>query len=187
MAEEEDDDFECKYIIIEENDLCGSIAKRCNVPVRKLVEWNGGDDKICNKLKPKQPICCSAGKKPDMRPQPQANGDCAVYEIQPDDGCWLIAERFYLTEEEIVKMNKGKVWGWSGCGRLMRDQKICVSSGRPPMPAQLEDVTCGPQVKGTERPVDSTTEMAELNPCPLNVCCSGWGYCGLVSVSLARG
>ncbi|KAH7010890.1 glycoside hydrolase superfamily, partial [Microdochium trichocladiopsis] len=173
-----DDDFECKYTIIEPNDLCGAIASRCNIPVKKLVEWNGGDDKICNNLIPKEPICCSLGKKPDLRPQPQENGDCAVYEIQPEDGCWLIADRFHLTQEEIHKLNVGKTWGWSGCGRLFRDQKICVSTGNPPMPTQIEDVTCGPQVKGTVRPADGTA-MTDLNPCPLNVCCSGWGYCGL--------
>ncbi|KAH7029919.1 glycoside hydrolase superfamily, partial [Microdochium trichocladiopsis] len=175
---EENDDFECKYTIIEQNDLCASIASRCNIPVKKLIEWNGGDDKLCNKLMPKEPICCSLGKKPDLRPKPQENGDCAVYEIQGDDGCWLIADRFHLTQEEIHKLNVGKTWGWSGCGSLFRDQKICVSTGNPPMPAQLEGVTCGPQVKGTVRPTDGT-KITDLNPCPLNVCCSGWGYCGL--------
>lgn len=36
---------------------------------------------------------------------------------------------------------------------------------------------CGPQVPGTQRPTNDT-DIKDLNPCPLNVCCNVWGQCG---------
>ncbi|KXJ89900.1 glycoside hydrolase superfamily [Microdochium bolleyi] len=169
---------ECEYTKVLAGDSCQAIASRCDIPMRKLVEWNGGSDKFCNALIPRQPVCCSAGNVPDLRPKEQANGDCKVYEIQKNDGCFSIADEFYMKTEELHKLNVGKTWGWSGCDRLFADQKICVSKGRPPMPAPVKDVACGPQVPGTKRPAD-IDNLADLNPCPLKVCCSGWGYCGL--------
>ncbi|KXJ87189.1 glycoside hydrolase superfamily, partial [Microdochium bolleyi] len=173
------DDGECKYTVIEEKDRCGAIATRCNLSLAKLVEYNGGDQTaFCNNLKPKTAACCSSGRKPDFKPKPQANGDCAVHEVQKDDGCWAIADKYHLNQTELHKLNVGKTWGWAGCGSLLADQKICISEGRPPMPVQVQNVTCGPQVIGTDRPQDGI-DIADLNPCPLKVCCSGWGYCGL--------
>ncbi|KAH7018572.1 glycoside hydrolase superfamily, partial [Microdochium trichocladiopsis] len=170
---------ECKYTMVESGDTCPGIASRCSISLAKLVEYNGGDQTaFCNNLMPKTAVCCSTGDKPDLKPKPQENGDCAVHEVQKDDGCWAIADKYHLTQEEIHKLNVGKTWGWAGCGQLLADQKICISDGRPPMPNQVQNVTCGPQVIGTERP-DDGTDIKDLNPCPLKVCCSGWGYCGL--------
>lgn len=167
--------------MVKEVDSCPAIAKRCNIPLKTLIEYNGGDETaFCNFLMPKTAVCCSKGEKPDLKPQPQKNGDCAVHEVQKDDGCWAIADQYYLTQKEIHELNVGKTWGWAGCGQLLADQKICISKGTPPMPVQVQNVTCGPQVIGTVRPADGTN-ITDLNPCPLNVCCSGWGYCGLVS------
>jgi hypothetical protein len=47
------------------------------------------------------------------------------------------------------------------------------------MPAPVDGITCGPQKLGTRKPSGSFTgkDLAKLNPCPLNVCCSVWGYC----------
>ncbi|KAH7014631.1 glycoside hydrolase superfamily [Microdochium trichocladiopsis] len=46
------------------------------------------------------------------------------------------------------------------------------------MLVQVQNVTCGLQVIGTQRPQEGI-KIADLNPCPLKVCCSGWGYCSL--------
>lgn len=45
------------------------------------------------------------------------------------------------------------------------------------MPASIDGTMCDPQVPGTQKPSDMT-KLAELNPCPLNVCCNKWGQCG---------
>lgn len=45
------------------------------------------------------------------------------------------------------------------------------------MPAPIANAVCGPQVPNTPRPANGT-ELASLNPCPLNVCCNVWGQCG---------
>jgi hypothetical protein len=46
------------------------------------------------------------------------------------------------------------------------------------MPNPIVGATYGPQVPGTVRPTNGT-KLADLNPCPLNVCCNIWGNCGL--------
>jgi chitinase len=42
----------------------------------------------------------------------------------------------------------------------------------------IANAVCGPQVPGTPRPADWDT-LADLNSCPINVCCNVWGQCGL--------
>lgn len=54
------------------------------------------------------------------------------------------------------------------------DSIICLSSGNPPMPAPMANAVCGPQKPSTKRP-DDTTDLADLNTCPLNACCNVWG------------
>jgi hypothetical protein len=97
--------------------------------------------------------------------------------IKLGDICFDIAEKYYLTTAKIESLNK-KTWGWAGCANVQPDQKICVSSGTPPMPASVSNAICGPQVPGTKIPTDGTA-LKDLNPCPLNVCCNVWGQCGL--------
>jgi hypothetical protein len=46
------------------------------------------------------------------------------------------------------------------------------------MPAPVENAVCGPQVPGTPKPDDMST-LADLNPCPLNVCYNMWAQCGI--------
>jgi len=60
----------------------------------------------------------------------------------------------------------------------MPKQRICLSDGTPPFPAEAENkVDCGPRKQGTQPPTNGT-KWADLNPCPLNVCCNTWGFCG---------
>ncbi|MBE3045683.1 hypothetical protein IMZ48_24675, partial [Candidatus Bathyarchaeota archaeon] len=81
--------------------------------------------------------------------------------------------------DDIDEYNK-KTWGWGGCGALQVGQKFCLSAGDPPMPNEDPTTVCGPQVPDTQRPTDGT-DLADLNPCPLNVCCNIWGQCGVVA------
>lgn len=60
---------------------------------------------------------------------------------------------------------------------LKEGQKICLSKGTPPMPAQDAGSVCGPAVVGTKRP-SNWNDIAKSNPCPLNACCDIWGQCG---------
>jgi hypothetical protein len=57
---------------------------------------------------------------------------------------------------------------------LMKTGLICISKGDPPMPGNVPNAVCGPQVNGTERP-DNWDDISGLNPCPLNACCDIWG------------
>lgn len=80
------------------------------------------------------------------------------------------------TAAKLEELNN-KSWGWAGCDYLQLDQKICLSKGDPPMPSPIKNAICGPQVPGTQRP-NNKTDIKDLNPCPLNVCCNVWGQCG---------
>lgn len=74
------------------------------------------------------------------------------------------------SQRKIEDFNK-KTWGWNGCSNVWVGTVIYISSGSPPMPNPVANAVCGPQVPGTEAP-DDTTDIAGLNPCPLNACCN---------------
>ena len=111
-----------------------------------------------------------------VSPKPNADGSCASYSIVKDDNCFDIAAKYSLTTDKIYELNKN-TWGWAGCSAIQPDQKICLSTGTPPMPAALTGAQCGPQKEGTQPP-PSGVALKDLNPCPLNVCCNVWGQCG---------
>ncbi|KAI8261295.1 hypothetical protein K4K58_001428 [Colletotrichum sp. SAR11_239] len=109
-------------------------------------------------------------------PQPNPDGTCNWYKVQSEDGCWSIGESFGIDQKRIEEVNK-KTWGWAGCSRLQKSQRICLSPGTPPFPPAVPDTQCGPQVLGTKKPIDGTP-WEQLNPCPLKACCDVWGFCG---------
>ncbi|KAH8130894.1 hypothetical protein LI328DRAFT_150253 [Trichoderma asperelloides] len=136
------------------------------------------DKNFCSSLAVGQPVCCTRGKLPDLKPKPGKDGSCATYTIKPDDGCSTIAASHGLTQKDIEDFNK-KTWGWTGCNQLFQGSVICLSTGTPPFPASVGDAQCGPTVPGTKMPQGSTSDdWAKINPCPLNVCCNIWGKCG---------
>ncbi|KAJ3497849.1 hypothetical protein NLG97_g1580 [Lecanicillium saksenae] len=167
---------DCKTEQVQEHDSCAGVASRCGITVKQLQNYNGGASDFCNKLMPKQHVCCNQGTLPDFRPKPNPDGGCATYQIHENDNCYAIADANYLKSDDLEKLNK-QTWGWSGCEHLQVGQVICLSKGNPPMPAPVQGTTCGPQVPGTKRPTDGTA-LADLNPCPLNACCDVWGFCG---------
>lgn len=172
----------CKYYQVKAGDLCWDIANtRCKpaIDLAQLYKFNSMKEANCTKLAVKQVLCCSKGKKPDFRPKKKADGSCAWHEVAKGEVCGTIAAANSLTVDELKKFNVGKTWGFNGCNeRLQPKQRICLSDGTPPFPAASETkVDCGPRKQGTKAPTNGT-KWADLNPCPLNVCCNTWGFCG---------
>ncbi|KAF7157662.1 hypothetical protein CNMCM5623_002036 [Aspergillus felis] len=166
----------CRTEEVHGGDSCPSLASRCGISGDDLHKYNPQAN-LCSALKPKQHVCCTTGTLPDFRPQPQPDGTCNTYKVNDNDGCWDLANAHYLNQQDIEDFNK-HTWGWTGCGAgLQSGQLICLSEGKPPMPAPIPGATCGPQVPGTQKPSDGTA-LADLNPCPLNACCDVWGFCG---------
>lgn len=152
------------------------MASKCGISAAEFTKVNTKTN-LCSSLAPGQQVCCSSGKMPDLKPKPDGNGNCAVYTTKKDDSCSVIAASRDLTLKELESFNE-KTWGWNGCKRLFPDFKMCVSTGGPPMPANVPNAVCGPTVNGTAQP-SAGTDLSKLNLCPLNVCCNIWGQCGL--------
>ncbi|KAJ5437022.1 Glycoside hydrolase superfamily [Penicillium cf. griseofulvum] len=167
----------CKYIEVFAGNTCAVLAKECGISGADLTKFNPKKD-LCSTLSPGQVICCSKGNAPDLRPQPKPDGTCFTYKTIHDDTCDKIAATNRITIKDIMTFNK-ETWGWAGCGdALGSNQVLCLSIGEPPMPAEISNAVCGPQVPGTKRPTGSE-KLADLNPCKLNACCNIWGQCGV--------
>ncbi|XDG05350.1 hypothetical protein ABKA04_004965 [Annulohypoxylon sp. FPYF3050] len=168
-------DGTCKTRSVVSGDSCGSLASKCGI---SAADFNKANTKanLCSTLAEGQKVCCTAGKMPDLKPKPDANGNCASYKTVKKDDCSKIAAARDLTVKDLEEFNK-KTWGWNGCKKLLPDFKMCVSKGSPPMPATVPNAVCGPTVNDTQRP-STGTDLSKLNPCPLNVCCNIWGQCG---------
>ncbi|KLU91336.1 hypothetical protein MAPG_09857 [Magnaporthiopsis poae ATCC 64411] len=171
-------DGTCKTQTVVAGDSCGSLASKCGINPNDFTKYNPKDG-VCANLMEGQRVCCGRGNLPDLRPKQNADGSCFVYETVQGDFCNSIAVRHGLTTDELMEMNK-KTWGWAGCSPLGLGVRMCLSSGRPPMPAPIHNAICGPQVPGTQHPGDGLS-LASLNPCPLKACCNIWGQCGTTS------
>jgi GH18 family chitinase len=168
---------ECRTIQVEEHDLCPGLATRCGISIADFNKYNPGGEAFCNNLKVKQHVCCSSGDLPDLRPKPNEDGSCHAYQAQGDDNCDSLAAEYGLTRDELEDFNKN-TWGWNGCHPLYKDTVMCLSKGTPPFPAPIANAVCGPQKPGSKPPTDGS-DIAKLNPCPLNACCNIWGQCGI--------
>ncbi|KAL6857694.1 hypothetical protein ACO1O0_005136 [Amphichorda felina] len=166
----------CKYTQVQAREGCWSLAERCGISETQLKKYNSKSD-FCDTLQADQYVCCSSGSLPDFSPQPGKDGSCFAYQVASGDTCASIAEAHTTTVKLIESVNDN-TWGWMGCKRIMDGQKICLSKGDPPMPASIPNAICGPQKPGTETP-SKGTNLADLNPCPLNSCCNIWGQCGI--------
>lgn len=125
----------------------------------------------------KTPIFCTLTYT-DGALQAKSDGTCATHLVVGGDICFDLAKKYKISTNDIEKFNKGKTWAWNGCSSMIPGQFICVSEGLPPLPAAVANAVCGPQKPGTTAPADPSTSIADLNPCPLNACCSIHGYCG---------
>lgn len=167
----------CKYTQVKAGDGCWALADRCNISQDDLKKFNGDKADYCNTLKVDQYVCCSAGSLPDFSPQPKSDGGCFDYQVRAGDSCYDIAVAHSINNTRIESVNQN-TWGWQGCLHLQVGQVICLSTGRPPMPAIVPNAICGPQVPGTKNP-GNEIDIAKLNPCQLNACCNIWGQCGI--------
>lgn len=163
----------CRAIQINDGDSCASLASKCGISGAQFTNYNS-DSKLCSTLMKGRWVCCSSGDLPDKRPKAQADGTCYTLTVNSGDSCWGITTSYGITERDLNNWNK-ETWGWQGCEGLQKDQIICLSSGNPPMPAPVNGVVCGPQKPETQKPSGAFTgsDLAKLNPCPLNACCSG--------------
>ncbi|KAJ5519173.1 Peptidoglycan-binding Lysin subgroup [Penicillium expansum] len=166
---------ECRTQKVQNGDSCAAIATRCGISGADFTKYNS-EKGFCSKLKPGQHVCCSSGTLPDFSPKPKEDGSCATTTVGDGESCSTIAAANSLTEKDIDGFNQ-KTWGWGGCKNIFKDSVICISKGSPPMPAEVSDAECGPQVPGTKLPKDMS-KLADLNPCPLNACCNTFGHCG---------
>ena len=170
-------DGTCKAIQVQGGDGCDTLASKCGLKPADFTKLHPESD-FCSTLMVGQQVCCTHGKLPDITPKPNPDGSCSVYTVKDNDNCSVIGASHGLTKEKIESLNK-KTWGWAGCDKLWPKTEICLSSGIPPFPKAVEDAQCGPTVPGTKQPEDSSSDdWADLNPCPLKVCCNIWGNCG---------
>ncbi|KAF5232628.1 hypothetical protein FAUST_8660 [Fusarium austroamericanum] len=172
---------DCRAIQVVSGDSCASLAKKCKVSTTNFNKYNNKKN-FCSTLAPKQWVCCSAGTLPDKTPQPSKDGTCFIYKIKSGDGCYSLGVNFGITQKFIEDVNKN-TWGFNGCTRLQLGQPICLSKGKNPMPMAIAGAVCGPQKPGSKKPASAKTgwDLAGMNPCPLNACCSGYGFCGVTS------
>lgn len=150
---------------------CAALATKCGISAADLTKYNSGTN-FCSTLKPGQYVCCSSGTLPDFVPKPNPDGSCATYTIQQDDSCADLAAEYSLrirTWKILTRRHEAEM-----AVHVWVDSIICLSSGNPPMPAPMANAVCGPQKPSTKRP-DDTTDLADLNTCPLNACCNVWG------------
>jgi hypothetical protein len=167
---------ECRTTRVESGYSCAKLASRCGISASDFTKYNPGS-KFCAELVPKQHVCCSKGDLPDLRPSKNKDGSCHAYKVDEGDNCASIAVKNGLKVDDLEMFNK-KTWGWAGCKRLFYQTVMCLSEGTPPFPDEIANAQCGPQKPGTKKTGD-TTNISDLNPCPLNACCNIWGQCGI--------
>ncbi|KAI8943235.1 hypothetical protein NX059_001257 [Plenodomus lindquistii] len=167
---------ECKTVQVQSGDSCAGLAKKCGISAADFTKYNPASD-FCAKLMPKQHVCCSSGTMPSFSPKPNSDGSCSTYQVVTDDNCDNLAAEYSLTKQDIEDFNKN-TWGWNGCKLLFVGTNMCLSKGTPPLPASVSNAVCGPLKPGS-KPPPSGSDIADLNPCPLNACCNIWGQCGI--------
>ncbi|KYK56202.1 hypothetical protein DCS_08170 [Drechmeria coniospora] len=170
---------DCYTVKVSKGDTCKWLASRCGITDARFMEYNPGEN-LCKNLVPGQRVCCTSGTLTDKEPSANVDGSCTTYLVKPGDNCHKIASDNGITLLALLMYNTGpkSTWGWTGCEGLMAGLNICISPGKPPMPAPVANAVCGPTKPGSEPPRDNQT-LADLNPCPLNACCNIWGQCGI--------
>ncbi|KAL6351717.1 hypothetical protein LRP88_15008 [Fusarium phalaenopsidis] len=168
----------CKHMQVEDGDSCTTLSVRCGIRGAEFLKYNTKAN-LCANLKEGDYVCCSAGDpyKPPA-PEPDADGTCKTHLIENGDSCDSLAKKNGVTVKDIENWNAKKTWAWTGCKDMLIGYNMCVGPGSAPMPPPQKGAECGPLVPGTKPPKDSSTSLADLNPCPLKACCSNWGFCG---------
>ncbi|TEB21663.1 glycoside hydrolase [Coprinellus micaceus] len=142
---------------------CWDIANAAGINVDTLQTYNPNLN--CNILTPGQKLCVSTGTFPVPKPNP--DGTCATHTVVAGDTCLAIANVYGITTANIETWSK-PIWRFQGCSLLQIGAKVCISTGLPPPIPVNPSAQCGPETPGNKT-------------CPLNVCCSAWGFCGQTS------
>ncbi|KAJ7247043.1 hypothetical protein C8J57DRAFT_1523257 [Mycena rebaudengoi] len=144
---------------------CWDIAAATLINVDQLKQYNPGLD--CNFLALNQTLCVTPGKLPSSGPPPNDDGSCVTYTVNGDfcDTIVPLLESRPLRSKSSTRMSTYK---WNGCLHLQLGQVICVSPGTPPPIPVNPKIQCGPESPGG-------------GECPLNACCSPFGFCGITS------
>ncbi|GBF66810.1 killer toxin subunits alpha/beta [Trichophyton mentagrophytes] len=141
-------------------------TKKCGIADADIIEYNSASN--VNSF--------TTGAVPDLKSKPSPDGSCYTHTFQAGDNCSSVAAANGLTNDDLENFNK-KTWAWNGCSNVWVGTFACLSMGRPPFPPPIANAVCGPQVPGSKIPTDDS-DIASLNPCPLNACCNFWGQCG---------
>ncbi|EFA82960.1 glycosyl hydrolase [Heterostelium album PN500] len=177
-------DGTCVTVAVKSGEGCWAASQRCPTPVTtpQFMSFDGNTDKVCGALAVGQLLCCGLGKLPDLSPKMNANGSCVAYKVQRDDSCSVIAGKFHITPYTKLEDFNSDTYQWIGCGNVQREQTICISPGKPPLPTINYDAQCGEAsqtlVKGTYAVPSNATNAVRNATCPLRACCSRWGFCG---------
>ncbi|KAI8904817.1 glycoside hydrolase superfamily [Gorgonomyces haynaldii] len=108
------------------------------------------------------------GPPKPTKPQRNPDGSCFFVVANATFGtCQAIGAPWGITPRELNDWNKN-TWKWPTCEGplpIQASAKICVSDGTAPPPDVDPNAECG------------LTSAAQAK-CPLNACCSKFGYCG---------
>ncbi|KAG2172427.1 hypothetical protein INT43_004969 [Umbelopsis isabellina] len=157
----------CTYITQQNGQYCADLATACKITLTQLYSYNPTLGSSCQGLIAGQRVCCTTG---GLAPPQNSNGTCATYTVIQNDSCNSIGANYGLTNAQIESFNT-QTWGWLGCADLQLKANICLSKGTPPIPVPNPLSTCGMTAPG--KLYNST--------CPLNACCSQFGFCGVTS------
>jgi len=101
---------DCKTVKVESGDGCGTLAQKCGLSDPNLITKYNSASNFCSTLMPGQRVCCSDGTLPDIRPKPNSDGSCFMYESVVNDTCSSIALGNGLTVQDLDDLNKN-TWG----------------------------------------------------------------------------
>lgn len=97
---------DCRTISVIGGDTCPSLAKKCGISPNEFTKYNPAKT-MCSTLVAGQPVCCSAGSLPDIRPKPNKDGSCHTYTVQAHDLCETIAASNGLKASGISDYDNG--------------------------------------------------------------------------------
>ncbi|ORZ36808.1 glycoside hydrolase superfamily, partial [Catenaria anguillulae PL171] len=189
-------DGTCKEYTVVAGDYCWILNERCANGISREAFNAVNPGLNCNPLAVGQRVCCSSGRlgmgSSTSAPAPTTSSTtssrpptttsssstsvptptsvppsspCATTVVQPGDTCASISSRTGVSSDNLVRFNLGKTWLFSGCNALLAGSRICISEGTSPLPPSNPALECGMESVGNKT-------------CPLNTCCSRFGYCG---------
>ncbi|KAI1345812.1 glycoside hydrolase family 18 protein [Xylaria sp. FL0043] len=78
-------DGTCKTKSVVSADSCSSLASKCGLKPADFTKLHPASN-FCSTLQVGQPVCCTHGTLPDIKPKPGSGGSCATYTVKSGDG-----------------------------------------------------------------------------------------------------